>query len=83
MFKFIAKIAGKFASKKIGLMEGNLETKKWYLSKGVWTGIVTGLLGIYATVQPAAGLPAIPEWLFAFLGGLGIYSRVVADTKVG
>ena len=80
---FFAKLAGKFAAKKLNLQEGTVETKKWYLSKGVWTGIATGLLGIYATVQVYAGFPAIPEWVFALLGGLGIYSRIVADTKIG
>lgn len=58
-------------------------TKKWYQSKGVWTGVVTGLMGIYLAVAPAAGFPAVPEWIFAILGGMGIYTRVVADSKIG
>ena len=60
-----------------------MNTKKWYLSKGVLTGIVTGLLGIYATIAPNAGWPSIPDWVFALLGGMGIYTRVTADTKIG
>lgn len=77
---FFAKLAGKLAAKKLGLTEGTMETKKWYLSKTVWVGIVTGLLGIYMSIP---GLPTIPEWVFALLGGLGVYTRVTATTKIG
>jgi len=58
-------------------------TKKWYLSKGVWTGIVTGLIGIYSVIAPHVNGPAIPEWVFALLGGMGIYTRVNATDKIG
>ena len=79
---FFAKLAGKFLSKKLNLQEGIVETKKWYLSKGVWTGVVTAVMGLYVTLQAQIGLPAIPEWIFALLGALGIYSRVTAETKL-
>lgn len=81
--KFFAKLAGKFAAKKLGLEDKPMDTKSWWKSKGIWTGIVTGILGIYMTLQPQLSLPAIPEWVFALLGGLGIYTRVTADTKIG
>lgn len=82
---FFAKLAGKVASDKLGLTEESKmnDTKKWWQSKGVWTGVITGLLGIYASVGPAVHAPAIPEWVFALLGGLGIYTRMSADTKIG
>lgn len=80
--KFFSRLAGKFISKRAGLEE-NMDTKSWWKSKGIWTGIVTGLLGIYATLQPQFGWPTIPEWIFALLGGIGVYSRVDAETKIG
>jgi hypothetical protein len=81
---FFAKIAGKFAAKKLDLQgdEKMDESKKWYQSKGVWTGVVTALLGAYVTLAPVFKLPAIPEWIFTFLGAMGIYSRISADTKI-
>lgn len=57
-------------------------TTKWYKSKGVITGIVTVIIGVYSLVDTALGpqlgfdLPQIPEWIFILLGSLGIYSRV-------
>jgi hypothetical protein len=64
-------------------------TKKWFQSKGVWTGIVTFLIGAYSLVGTALApqfgwhLPAIPEWVLTLLGTIGVYSRVTADTKIG
>lgn len=80
----IAKLAGKWAAKKLGLEEAGKmdDTKKWYLSKGIWTGVVTGLLGIYVSLVPQLHLPAVPEWIFALLGALGVYSRATATTTV-
>lgn len=59
------------------------DSKKWYQSKGVWAGVITGLLGIYGTLQPGLHFPVIPEWVFALLGGLGIYARATADKQIG
>lgn len=59
-----------------------MESKKWYLSKGIWTGIVTAVLGLYLTLAPQFGWPAIPEYVFVVLGALGIYSRNVAVTAI-
>lgn len=85
MPQWIAKLLGKFAGSKIGLTEESKMdgTKKWFLSKSVWTGIVTGLLGIYSVIAPNVGGPAIPEWVFALLGGLGVYTRVNATKTIG
>lgn len=59
-----------------------METKPWYVSKGVWTGIVTGVLGVYATLALQFHWPAVPDWIFTILGAMGIYSRVNATTTI-
>jgi hypothetical protein len=59
-----------------------MATKAWYLSKGIWTGIVTALLGAYLSLAPQFGWPQIPEFVFAILGALGIYTRATADSKI-
>jgi hypothetical protein len=85
----VVKIATKKVADKLNLEEGKMEDgKKWYRSKGVLTGIVTVLIGLYTGVDtqvgPQAGfdLPNIPELVFVVLGALGIYSRVVADKEI-
>lgn len=58
-----------------------MKSKKWYQSKGIWTGIIIVALALYdATQVSLCGeaikcLPEIPEWVFAILGALGIYAR--------
>ena len=82
---FVYSMVGKFIGKKLNLKEDKDmgDTKKWYLSKGIWASIVTGLMGIYMTVQPVAGLPAVPEWIFAILGAMGLYARATATKAIG
>lgn len=58
------------------------ETKKWFQSKTVITGVVTGLLGIYNATAHGLGLPVIPEYIYTVLAALGIYSRVVAKAAI-
>ena len=87
---WLLKLIGKKVSDKIGLQEGTMEdTKKWWTSKGVWTGVVTFLLGAYSlvsvTVMPALGkppLPPIPDWVLTLLGAMGVYSRVIAEKTI-
>ena len=81
---FVYTWIGKFAGSKLKLKEDkDMEGKKsWWASKSVWTAVVTGVLGIYMTIQPVVGLPVIPEWVFALLGGLGIYTRVTATKEI-
>lgn len=65
------------------------ETKPWYKSKAVISGIVTVLFGAYEGVKsslaPQFGwnLPDIPPLVFTILGALGVWSRVTADKKIG
>lgn len=82
---FFAKLAGKKAADILKLQEASKmdSTKKWWQSKGVWTGVVTGLVAIYGSLAPGLNLPHIPEWVFTILGGMGVYTRVTADTKIG
>lgn len=70
------------------------ETKNWYSSKRIWTGIVVTLLGVYSAVVVglASGcadegglcvhLPSIPDWIFAILGAFGIYVNKTATTTI-
>lgn len=85
----LIKIIGRFLKNKIRLEEGTaMETKKWYKSKGVWTGVFTVLIGAYegakVSLAPQLGwtLPDIPPLLYTLLGALGVYSRVVATEKI-
>lgn len=61
------------------------ESKPWYKSKGILTGIVTVLLASYSTASmtfPQFHIPAVPEWIYAILGALGIYARATASAEV-
>lgn len=87
--KIAAKIAAKKIEKVLDLQEGTaMETKKWWKSKSIWTGVVTVLIAAYETSQkslaPQLGyeLPEIPSFLYMVLGSMGIYTRAVASTKV-
>jgi hypothetical protein len=57
-----------------------MDTKKWYLSKGIWTGVVAVVLAAYSTAAAQFNLPVVPEWVFAILGAFGVYTRVTATT---
>lgn len=60
-----------------------METKKWYKSKGVWSGAFVILIALY-NIAIKLGAPFNPLWeeVYIILGGLGIYSRKVAKTKL-
>ena len=85
-----AKLVGKMIGRRLGLKEDSEMngSKKWWKSKNVWTGIITVLIGAYASVDaslaPQLGfdLPTIPEWLFVLLGAIGIYTRNIATKKI-
>lgn len=65
-----------------------MPTKPWYTSKTIWSDIVTvGLAGLgiadkYVTHGQITGSPFYGMAL-TFLGAMGIYGRVNADTKIG
>ena len=70
-----------------------METKKWYLSKAIWAGIIAVIIAVYnsAVVGLASGceteglcviLPGIPEWIYGILGAFGVYGRVTATTEI-
>lgn len=85
----VIKIAARKVAKQLDLQEGPMsDSKSWLKSKGVWTGVVTVLIGTYEMVAqylaPQFGwnLPPIPGFVFTILGTLGIYSRVIASTTI-
>lgn len=83
MKTFFAKLVAKYLSNKIKLEDGPMDDKKkWYKSKTIWTGVVAVLLAAYSTASASFGLPPVPEWVFAILGTLGIYTRATATTKI-
>jgi hypothetical protein len=88
LLKFVYVLIGKKVAKELNLQEGKMDSKKWYQSKGVLTGIVTVIIGLYTSVDvtlaPQLGfdLPSIPEWIFVLLGAIGVYSRTVANTTI-
>lgn len=61
-----------------------METKPWYQSKGIWTGIIAVLFVAYNTfrLQLMPGLPEIPEWVLALLASLGVYARATATSTI-
>lgn len=90
MKQWFIKIGAKILGRKLGLTEGPMtDTKKWYQSKGVLTGIVTVLITAYegtrGMIAPQFGwdLPEIPVFVYTVLGALGIYARKVASKKIG
>lgn len=89
MKKIFGKLLGKYLKRRIKLEEGPMtETKKWWKSKGVWTGIITVLIGLYGSIDASLGpqfgfdLPPIPDWFFALLGSMGVYARLDAKKQI-
>jgi hypothetical protein len=55
-------------------MEEKLDGKQWYKSKAVWAAVVTALVGAVQPISTALGHPiVVPEWVYAVLGGFGLY----------
>ena len=65
-----------------------METKKWYLSKTMWSAVLAVAFAAYNAIgQPllegfGIALPQVPEFIYAMLGAFGIYSRKVAVTRI-
>jgi len=80
---FVARLIGKHIAKKLDLGDSKMnDSKPWYKSKGILTGIVTVLVAAYNTAQAHFNLPPIPDWTFAILGAIGVYSRGVATSSI-
>lgn len=56
--------------------------KSWYLSKTIWTSIIVVIITSYNAISANFGTPPIHDVVYALLGALGIYSRVVADKVI-
>jgi hypothetical protein len=74
---------GNIASKKLGLVEGKVDKKKWYQSKAIWAAVITALLGGIQGVSQALGHPiTVPNWVIDILIGLGLYGLRTADKPI-
>ena len=82
---FILKLIGKNIAGKLDLKEDTTmnEAKPWFQSKTIWTAIITALIGIYNAIGAVKNLPPVPDWVFTILGGIGVYTRSTATTKIG
>jgi len=84
MKTLFAKLLGRYLKGKIVLEEGPMDDKKkWWKSRSIWTGVVAVVIAGYNAASSSFGLPPVPEWVFAILGTLGIYTRVTTTTKIG
>lgn len=80
---FVLKILGHTVADKLKLEDGPMDgTKSWYKSKTIWSGVVTVIIAGYSAAAPIWNLPTIPEWIFAILGTIGIYTRVKATYTI-
>jgi hypothetical protein len=71
-----------------------MESKKWYMSKAIWAGLVAVLVSLYDAGQTALAaqcgiegsfclsLPDIPTWIYTFLAAFGVYGRGSATTRI-
>lgn len=60
-----------------------MDAKKWHQSRAVWTAIITVALGAVQPVSTALGHPfQIPLWVYEMLGGFGLYTLRVSNTKI-
>lgn len=59
-----------------------MDSKKWYLSKTVWAGVIAVIIAAYNAASAQFGLPVVPEFVYGILGALGIYGRTTATTVV-
>lgn len=86
---FFAKLAGKTLAAKMNLEDGKMdETKPWYKSKTIWSDVVTIVLSVVGFVDAYFTHGKITQSPFynltlTVLGGMGIYTRANATTKIG
>lgn len=61
-----------------------METKPWYLSKGIWVGVLGLLIVVYNAVPEflPITLPQIPEFVLGILAALGVRFRQTATTVI-
>lgn len=62
-----------------------METKPWWQSKAIWTGVVGLLVVIYNAIPTflPIPLPPVPEWVLGILAALGVSFRASATTRIG
>ncbi len=80
---WLYRFVGRKIGKELNLQEGNMETKKWYQSKAIWSAIIGVILGAVQPISTAFGHPiTIPAWVFEVLGGMGVYSLRTGDKLI-
>jgi len=57
-------------------------SKSWYRSKTIWSGIVAVVIAAYNEAANQFGLPVTPDFVYALLGALGVYGRATANATV-
>lgn len=64
------------------LEDGPMESKKWFKSKRIWTGVVITAAGAYETAALQFSLPPIPPFVYSLLGAFGIYLNKTSDKLI-
>lgn len=63
-----------------------MDTKKWYLSKTIWAGILTAVIGAAQTICMLFGFDLlanpIASMIIAILGAIGVYGRATTITAI-
>jgi uncharacterized membrane protein len=63
-----------------------MDNKKWYLSKTVWAGIITALVGAAQAIGLQFGFDLLANPIagivLTILGALGVYGRTTASTVI-
>jgi len=63
-----------------------MNTKPWYLSKTVWAGIITALVGAAQTIGLQFGVNILDNHMVSLaltiMGALGVYGRVSSTTTI-
>ena len=71
-----------------------METKKWYASKVIISGVIAVIVAVYNSALTGLSancgiegglcvhLPMIPDWIFGILAAFGVYGRVTATTVI-
>ena len=63
-----------------------MDSKKWYLSKTVWSNVLVVVVAALTAVDAQFGLGIMTNGItviaLSVLGSLGIYGRVTAKTEI-
>lgn len=83
--RWFLQIVGKKIEKQVGLVDdkgGIVDSKKWFLSKTLWSIVLNAAVGIVEIVNPGLLGTPIASTIIVLLTSLGIYSRTSANTTL-